>query len=148
MDILEKILLAREKRVSDDAKRYDELDSDTCMCCHAHGPDMRSLFIDCFYEIQEVIDEAISISDQMENPPHTHKRGFYLRICKTCRSGLLAGLGEWWKKGVARRDVIKGSDGGDAYAPEGSIPVRICGVTKFLTPEEWASYQKSRSDNS
>ncbi|KKM26437.1 hypothetical protein LCGC14_1584850 [marine sediment metagenome] len=102
-DLLEK----PEKRRVADKIRYDSLDSDECMLCHAHGADKRPLTIACFYDISEAIPEAIDLwyVEGMRD------RGWYLRICKHCRGALLQHLGTWRADRINRRDLTLNHDG-------------------------------------
>jgi hypothetical protein len=38
--------------------------TDTCELCYAEGPDKRSLFIRCFYAVDEVLPEAKGVSSR------------------------------------------------------------------------------------
>lgn len=96
-----------QQRRNRDKERYEQHDSDLCMLCGAYGADKRSLFISCFYEVSEVVPEAIDLFE-VEG---MEKRGYYLRICKTCRRHLLQHLQEWRKERVARREIPKDHDG-------------------------------------
>lgn len=126
MSPLEKMLDDLKQRKEQDKKRFEELDENLCMCCHAYGEDKRSFSLDCFYAIHEVIPEAIKTDD-----------GYYLRICKHCRSRLLGMLKEWWEAGIERRSLDKDHDGCEAPTPDRNIPIRVNGVTVMITQEEW-----------
>jgi hypothetical protein len=133
-DYIRQVKARREK----DARRYAELDEDTCMLCNAQGPDMRSLFVSCFYSIEEVLPEAISMHDVPDAPD---PRAYYLRICKTCRASFLSKLAEWWNERSEWRDIAKDSDG----SPEicyGTIPVRINGAIVMMSEEQYEEYQR------
>jgi hypothetical protein len=125
--------------MSDDTQRWAELDQDRCQCCWAQGPDMRSLLIECGYEISEVVPEFISLA-KIENAPVN--RGYYMRICKTCRARLLGILNHWFASGEALRDVPKDSDGvPENPDPNANIPVRINGAVVMLNAEEYAEFR-------
>ena len=99
-DFLAEIKKCREE----DAKTFNEIDSDLCMLCHAYGEDKRSLFIDCFYNVKEVIPEALDLfacGDKFK------ARGYYLRLCKGCRGALLGILREWRDERVSLRGAAK-----------------------------------------
>lgn len=135
-----------------DGKRFEEHDGALCMLCGAYGNDKRSLLISCFYDISEVIPETIRLDSSVGPTEETIQGngfylagGFYLRICKVCRGGLLVRLQEWREERVALRDVPKDSDGYvDEADTEGLIPYRKNGMTVFLTQEQW---EKERSNN-
>ena len=110
------------------------------MLCGAHGPDKRSLFISCFYSIEEVLPEAISMHDVPDAPD---PRAYYLRICKACRASFLSKLAEWRSERSELREVEKDSDG----SPElcyGTIPVRINGTIVMMSEEQYEEYQRRR----
>lgn len=126
----------RRKR---DAQRWEDLDQDACMLCEAAGPDMRSLFLACGYLISEVVPEAI---DLVDCPEGVSNRGWYLKICKSCRGAFLSMLADWKTKRIHRRGVAKNSDGGDAvYDDDANIPVRVNGETVMMTFNEFADHR-------
>jgi hypothetical protein len=103
---------------------------------------MRSLFVSCFYSIEEVLPEAISMHDV---PDAADPRAYYLRICKACRAGFLGKLVEWWDERSALRDIAKDNDG----SPEiwyGTIPVRINGTIVMMSEEQYEEYQRRRGE--
>ena len=136
---LDKMLDGIRKDQEADAKRFKESDSDLCMLCHAWGSDKRSLFVSCFYQIKEIVPEFIELSlvEGME------KRGYYLRICKTCRGRFLGHLRDWAEECITRRDIPKDHDGYElcGYDPIQNIPVRIDGVTVMLSEVEYEIYK-------
>jgi hypothetical protein len=131
------------RRRDEDAKRYADLDHDLCMLCGAYGADKRSLFIDCFYAVNEVVPEVIDIG----GVGHTaHSRGFYLLICKSCRARLLGGLQGWANECRSLRDKPKDHDGhllDENELDERKIPVRIHGIVRMLTADEYAAFRES-----
>ena len=104
-DIITKVQEQRER----DRIRHENLDRDECMLCDAYGADKRSLSINCFYAVNEVVPEAIDLA-AVKDKPGVHQ-GFYLLICKSCRAQLLAHLGEWRQECVALRGRKKNHDG-------------------------------------
>jgi hypothetical protein len=128
-------LLERRQR---DKKRWKELDGDLCQLCHAYGPDKRNLFIHCGYAVHEVVPEAIDLSEVED----FETRGYYLRICKTCRAKLLEKMEEWRNERVARRDIPKDHDGEEYWDLEKNIPVRVNGATVMMDEEEYAEYRR------
>jgi len=137
------ILEQTRKRNEDDAQRFEALDLDQCMLCHARGADKRSLIIDCGYDISEVIPDAIKLHlvEGLEG------RGWYLRICKSCRAALLELLGTWWNGRVRLRGVPKDHDGHvlDEYV-DAYIPVRQHGATTMMTLPEWKQYREGADE--
>lgn len=134
-DLLERV----DERREHDAKRWEERDGDLCMLCHAHGADKRSLFLSCFYDVSEVVPEAIDLKGCDES---VNDRGWYLRICKSCRGALLQRLQGWRNERVALRSLPKDHDGYILEVEEeGNIPVRIHGATVMMTEEEYRNYK-------
>jgi len=109
--MFEDIINQIRKRREVDKKRFEEHDDNLCMLCDAYGKDKHSLFISCFYEVSEVVPEAINLFgvEKFKN------RGYFLRICKNCRGELLNKLGEWRNEMIARREVPKDRDGYNKY---------------------------------
>lgn len=146
LDYLDNMFKDMESRRISDAKKFAESDKDLCMCCHAYGEDKRSLWIDCFYAVNEVIPEAIELSTHIDPQPENHTRGYYLRICKNCRARLLGMLGTWWQEGVARRELEKDHDGNvEETDPDRNIAVRENGIVKMITREEWDERERKRN---
>lgn len=133
---LANVIANTDERRKRDSQRWEEQDQDLCMLCGARGPDKRSLFLSCFYDINELIPEAI---DLYKCPDESLQgRGFYMRICKACRGDLLSRLGEWRDARLALRSELKNHDGNLDYAePERNIPYRVNGAVVMLTREEW-----------
>jgi hypothetical protein len=92
-----------------DAKRFKELDGDLCQLCNAYGADKRSLILACFYDVTEVVPEAIDLTDVAGA---LKGRGYYLRLCKSCRGRLLGMLKGWRNECIALRGLPKDHDGG------------------------------------
>ena len=138
--MFEKMIAEMEARRAADAKRYEGADEALCMICWAYGNDKRSLFLSCFYAVHEAIPEAIDLASCGEK---LKDRGYYLRICKSCRASLLDHLRRWADERRTLRDTPKDHDGHIDYAnPEANIPVRIDGAIVMLNraigePERW-----------
>lgn len=147
MSELQNILNASEKRRADGKLRWESQDYDECMLCDAHGADKRSLFMSCFYDLQEAIPEFLDLSGI---DGEIGKRGWYLRICKSCRARLLGHIRAWGNECKALRDIPKDHDGylvGDWI--EGKIPVRVDGATTYMTPYEYKQHTRGeRGDGS
>ena len=130
-EMLDRLKIEREK----DEKRFNEHDGDLCMLCYACGPDKRSLFVSCLYDIKEVVPEAVDLAfcDGFED-----RGGYYLRICKSCRGSLLGKLGEWRLERIKMRDVPKREDGEPIETDvDACIPVRVNGATVMMTEEQF-----------
>lgn len=127
-----------------DARRFAVLEEDVCQLCGATGPDKRSLRINCFYDVSEVIPEAINL-----NKVEGEAGGWYLRICKSCRGGLLGHLRTWRNEMLAKRGEAMDSDGRpEDEDPERTIPMRVNGATVMMARAEydqWTSGGESPS---
>lgn len=140
MSMLEQIIQRQKATLARGAEAFAALDGDQCMLCDAWGADKRSLFIDCGYAVDEVIVEALAIGGL--DPPHERGRGYYLLLCKSCRGRMLEALGRAADECRALRGVPKDHDGYiDDENPDRNIPVRVLGVTKMLTAEEYESFR-------
>ena len=140
MDWIEQTQEDRER----DVAYWQGHDQDLCMLCQAQGEDKRSLFISCFYAVNEVIPEAIDLT---ECPDNVKDRGYYLRICKNCRGELLDMLGEWRAGCVQRRGTPMNRDGySEESIPGADIPMRVNGRIVMMTTEQYEDYRKSREE--
>jgi len=133
------------KRKKHDAKRFEGLDGDLCMLCHAHGADKRSLYIDCGYAMSEVIPEVIALAACHRR---VSNRGWYLLLCKSCRAALLGHLVEWREERVELRNVPKDHDGGLLYEDGAlqAIPVRIHGAVTMMTTEQYEVWRAGHEE--
>ena len=139
--MLEDIIRCNQERRKADAKRFRESDDNLCMLCHAYGEDKRSLFISCFYAVEEAVPEAIDLFDCGK---HLSDRGYYLRICKSCRARFLGMLREWRNECVSLRDLPKDHDGIiEGEDPDRNIPVRVNGITVMMTKDEYDLYSEA-----
>ena len=150
--------LLEKNRRHQDAERFKALDGDECQICLAHGQDKRSLTIDCLYAIHEAVPEAIDLALVPEKKPQANaqadslddndswgdgkRRGYYLRICKSCRSRLLEHLKQWADEGRTNRGKPMDHDGcieSDFPDDEGeaNIPIREFGAVRMITKAEW-----------
>lgn len=134
------IVAEMHARVTRDAERFALLDPERCMLCGAQGPDKRSLYLDCFYAIHEVLPEAIDLT---RCGVEAHERGYYLLICKACRGRLLATLAMWRAECLAMRGQPLDSDG-TLEEPDKDIPVRILGATVMMSDDEWRAYRDAQ----
>ena len=115
------------------------MSKDICQLCEAEGPDKRTLLIECFYELTEVVPE-------LETATFGNRKIYRLRICKSCRGRLIGHLAEWRKECVARRNIPKDHDGNDTYEEEFvNIPVRLYGTTVMMTPQQYEEYSRART---
>lgn len=142
MNSLKQLINHTEQRRELDKQRFEQLDQGQCQLCLASGCDKRSLVIDCFYAIGEVIDEAIDLHE-VENG--LNGRGYYLRICKNCRGEFLAHLRQWADEARKRRGSLMDDDGHpEDDIPEKNIPVRVDGRIVMMTPCEHKEYNREK----
>lgn len=133
---LQQLLSNIDAKRKADAERLETLDQNECQLCYAHGADKRSLVISCFYDVKEVLPEAIDLSDVTVET--LSKRGYYLRICKACRGRLLAKLEEWRNECIAFIPSPKNHDGELLEEEPGAyIPFRSYGRTRMVTQKEF-----------
>ena len=97
-----------KKRRQRDKGLFESLDPDACQICGAHGADKRSLFVDCLLELSEAIPEALDIR---EVGIDSHKSGYYLRICKSCRASFIRHMQAWRSERVTLRTCVLDHDG-------------------------------------
>lgn len=126
-----------------DAKRFEEHDGDLCMLCHAYGADKRNLFMSCLYDLKEVVPEFIDMSDVDKAAGNDFYRGYYLRICKSCRGALLGHLRRWAAERRNLRNTPKNHDGRvlDDH-PIQNIPVRVDGAVVMMSEHEYRLYRQ------
>lgn len=142
MSGIDDLLADARRRRAEGAERFRESDGDLCMLCDAYGADKRSLFIDCFYAVDEAVPEALDIA---EADIDGHKHGYYLRICKSCRGRLLGALRVWADECRSYRGLPKDHDGDfEIQDPDAVIPVRIDGTTRMLTREEYDAWRQTQ----
>ena len=139
MEALKRMLDERDKRLEEDQRRFEEVEQDKCMACGAEGPDKRSLYVSCFYDMKEAIPDFIAL--KMDG-----KHFFYLRICKACRAALLQMFEDWWKDCVLRGGLDLDEDGVPIPHEDSNadIPVRIYGSCVWVTEEEWKRISEER----
>lgn len=139
---LEDTLKKIEQGRKNDAKAFKTSDPDLCMLCGARGSDKRSLRMEYFYDLKEMVPEMLELSKVKGDG------GFYIRTCKWCRGELLGLLRVWRTRCVARRPFDKDHDGyiteagGEDGSGERNIPVRIDGRIVWHTLEEYETYQR------
>jgi hypothetical protein len=124
-----------------DAETFKTCDDDLCMICLAYGADKRSLFISSLYEMKEIAPEFLDLFAV----PEFKNRGYYLRICKSCRGEILSAIREAINTRRALRDAPKNYDGYVDYESERNIPVRIDGRTVMLADWEFEEYQRKQA---
>ena len=123
------IFIDAKKKREEAEKKREALDGDACMLCDAYGNDKRNWYSSCFYAIDESVPEALDL-----------EKGFYLRICKSCRGRYLQLLREWRDECVSLRGQPKDHDGyleTETIEPERNIPYRKNGTLVMLTEQEW-----------
>jgi hypothetical protein len=140
---LRKMLDEADAKNRADAERFKALDQDVCQLCDAKGEDKRSLFIDCMYDVQEVVPDAINL--HYVDTFVKHQQGYYMRLCKTCRGRLLEHMRVWAEECKQMRGLPKDSDGLPEYNdPERNIPMRINGTVVMMTRAEYDAYIAKR----
>lgn len=137
LEHLADMLKKQEEERRQDEKAFDNLREDQCMICHAEGPDMRDLEVDCFYRIKEVVPEMLDLT-RMEG-----MGSWYARICKGCRGVLLGKMKEWRDERVAVRDLPKDSDGEVEEENGKNIPVRIHGRIVMMSEDEYYKWREN-----
>lgn len=138
-DALRGHLESLQRRKEQDAQAFAEHDEDLCMLCHAHGEDKRSLRVSCFYDVKEVLPEALYV--QEGTPPASV---FYLRICKACRGRFLQLLAVWRESCLDMRRLPKDHDGNVIPDEERCVPIRVLGATHWITRAEYAERYPGR----
>ena len=125
------ILQEREE----DKRKFEEADEDLCMICFAYGQDKRTLIVNCFYAVDEVVPEMLDLEN-----------GYWARICKSCRGSFLGKMSEWREERVALRETPKNHDG-NVYDDDESkdIPVRINGALVMMREEDFKAYKEKKS---
>ena len=105
--------------------RADEGNGDLCVRCGAIGEDRRTLWMACFYEMNEL---AVPFSQvAIELSCGRGDQHFYtLRVCKACRASWMSAIEDWFGRSESR-------------APTGTgVYLRKNGETYEATPEEVA----------
>ena len=125
-----------------DARAYEKADDDLCMLCGAKGQDKRTLLMRCFYEIREMVPEALNLAEVKEYKDKDMDSFYFLRICKCCRAKFLGHIKDWREETVALRGKMKDYDGyidedDREEDPERNIPIRENGIIKMINIEEW-----------
>lgn len=141
----------------------DELNLESCQRCGDVGQDRRSLWMSCFYAMEELglPLEEIAFHGQVlkqigmqphplgsfhsdipkyEEPSSDAKRGlrhFYtLRVCKDCRASWMAAIKKWFNEHEP-----------DAESPGTGIFVRRLGQNVEVTEEEFHRMRAEREQN-
>lgn len=141
---LSDIIEGTKRKRKADAKSFAELDEKLCMICHAYGEDKRNFRIECFYAVEEAIPEALDLAN-VEG-----ERGYFLRICKSCRGAFLGALQKAANERRAIREEPKDSDGDEIsgdYDGAKNIPVRIHGAIVYMDDEEYAEWRARNKTN-
>jgi hypothetical protein len=126
-----------------DIKEFEERDENLCMICYAYGNDKRNFVLRCFYNVKELIPEALDLFGLEEG--HAWQGSYYLRVCKSCRGSLLVALKSAADQRRPLRTQSKDHDGDiDSYGSEQCIPVRMAGATVMLTEEQYEAYKEKQ----
>jgi hypothetical protein len=158
----------------DDNKGRAESSGDKCVRCGEVDLDRRTLWMACFYEMNElgipfeqvnvvgqrakiVRSEATSLAFE-EPSGQTRSHPFYtLRVCKECRGEWMAAIRAWYRGGAEARGECHrahedcAQDQGLAEACRKTddevrdIPVRMNGATVMMTRAEYEAWRKKHS---
>lgn len=108
---------------------------ENCRICGGLFPDLRTLKIDYFYQMNEV-------SPKFELEKKNDPVGALYTIpdtCKECRGDLLDFIARWASGDVARERLqLEAVETGDGR----NIPVRVNGRVIIMTAAEYASHQR------
>lgn len=77
----------------------DTMNEETCQRCGEQGPDLRTLWMACLYEMSEIglPFELVSNGD----------RKFYtLRVCKDCRASWMQAIQSWFQNPEDNSDPV------------------------------------------
>lgn len=91
---------------------------ETCQRCHDIGEDRRTLWMACFYEMNElkVPFEMVEVGG---------KRFYTLRVCKVCRGEWMSAIKKWF------------TDPKQEEARDSGIFIRENGATIQISESEW-----------
>ena len=93
---------------------------ETCARCNQEKPDLRTLWMACFYDMDELdVPFGNKVSGQ--------RSFFTLRVCKECRAEWMAAIESWFKTVTLKE------------SPGSGIFVRRNGATVEISEEEWRS---------
>ncbi len=135
------------------------MSGERCQRCGVVSPDLRTLWMACFYQMEELglPLELIAVHGHVvqqkgvqrfkgfedlpvpvwEDPEPSQEPGnfqFYrLRVCKDCRADWMGAIRDWFNS-VPDHFVTD--------SPDANIPVRIDGRVKMLTREQYDEFSK------
>jgi hypothetical protein len=137
---------------------FDEEQGERCQRCGEVGEDRRTLWMACFYEMNElpIPFEQVQLRGDLhektgeekvqypsfvhtspvfsETPTASHEWKFYqLRVCKDCRADWMSAIQQWFEN-VEPKDE-----------PDTSIFVRDKGTNRQVTEEEFRRMQEKRN---
>lgn len=122
--------------------------SERCDRCRNEGSDRRSLWMACFYAMEELrvpFKKSCLILSTNENGKSATRDFYTLRVCKRCRADWMQAIQQWFG------DIPSGEDG-DADVPEPDtgigtgIYIRRNGMNVEITREEWDRIQAEKQD--
>lgn len=109
-----------------------------CQKCKEEGDDLRTLWMSCFYNMNELnipfTKEIIIEGGIHDAHPNTHHNFFTLRVCKDCRADWMAMIRAWWNMPPWRHQVSPGT----------GIFIRDLGTNIEITEEEFYKRQKEK----
>jgi hypothetical protein len=111
----------------------DEPAGEKCDRCKSVGEDRRTLWMACFYAMNEL--DIPFEEKEFANPEEGRVRKFFtLRVCKRCRGEWMGAIEAWFEANPQGND----HDGETPPQPIGSgIFIREKGVTREISREEW-----------
>lgn len=108
-----------------------------CDRCGQLGEDRRTLWMACFYEMNELDIPFEQKVLQTEGATPETKTFYTLRVCKDCRAAWMEAIQAWFQKELKEEYPTEPST-------EACIPVRINGSVRFLTEEQF--YARNSED--
>lgn len=110
--------------------------AEPCARCKEVDEDRRTLWMACFYEMDELVlpfEKVEMINPQAHN--FHNKQDFYImRVCKSCRADWMAAIKKWFHEIVPRKEQLCGSG---IFIMRNGIPVEI-------TLDEWNELQSQK----
>lgn len=128
--------------------------NETCARCGVLGQDRRTLWMACFYAMNElsVPFEQVSVhgvvlapngprdrfgNPEWESPPYgsehetksNHHPMFTLRVCKGCRGAWMQAIKDWFRESPT--DVCRWNNDGTDYLPNDTLPAIVAELERL-----------------